>query len=267
MLSRARISQAVPVRLVRFPKPLQKHHMTALPPIRPQPLETELTWSRDVLGYEIKRFGRLGAYILGRSDTTVRFNPLTGGETYRAFAQVNSEQMLLRFVELHGLLEHEKTPKPVRRNAIPPFELLPEQADGENVKDLLEQARRFREVLQWNTNRTKRPSQEAMAWIERILEPEGLGRVCLDLGSSGLGPAGGSLRPVFRPDTLLTGMLWQLALAISGGKHFRTCTLCGSLFEVGPGSGRRAHSAYCSPEHRRLFHSRNRSRTASKPVS
>lgn len=234
--------------------------MTALPPTLPEPLASELTWSRDVRGYEIKRFGRLGAYIVGRSDKTVPLNPLAGGQTYLAFAQVDSEERLLQFVELHGFLEHKKTPKPVRRKADLPFELLPEQADGEGVKDLLEQALRFREVLQWNTNRKERLPEETIAWIECLLEPEGLGRVYLDLGPSGLGPAGASLRPVFKPDTLLNGMLWQLALAVSGGKHFRTCNWCGSLFEVGPGSGRRSHSEYCSPEHRVLFHSRNRSR-------
>lgn len=141
------------------------------------------------MGYQIKRFGRLGAHILSRGGNRVRINPLAGGQTYVAFARIDSEEKLLRFVELHGLLEHEEDPKPVRRNAS--LELLPEQADGENVEDLLQKALRFKEILQWNTDRRKRLSEEAIAWIERLLEPEGLGRVYLDLGSSGLGPAGG----------------------------------------------------------------------------
>lgn len=252
------------MRLLRFSKPLRKHHMTPRPLVHPEPLGTEFTWSRDALGYEIKSFGRLGAYIVGRGGRKVRISPLTGGQTYLAFARVDSQEKLLRFVELHGLLEHEETPKPSRVNATT-FELLPDQVEGEDVEDILQSALRFREVLRWNTDRRKRPSEEAMAWIERLLEADGLGRVSLDLGPTGLGPAGGSLRPVFRPDTLLSGMLWQLALATSGGKHFRPCAFCGSFFEVGPGSGRRAHSGYCSPEHRVLFHSRNRSRNARLP--
>lgn len=235
--------------------------MKAAPPPRSEALETEFSWRRDALGYKIENFGRYGPHVLGRGGKMVESNPLAGGQTYLAFAHVDSHEKLLQFVELHGLLEHEKNPRPTRINA-KTFKLIPgEQTEGEDVEDLLQKARGFREVLRWNANRRKRPSEAAMSSINRLLEPEGLGRVYLDLGS-GLGPAGGSLRPIFRPDTLLNGMLWQLGLAVSGGKRFRTCTWCGSLFEVGPGSGRRAHSEYCSPEHRVLFNSRNRSRSA-----
>jgi hypothetical protein len=193
-------------------------------------------------------------------------SPLAGGQTYLAFAQVDSPEKLLQFVKLHGLLEHEKNPKLVSRHW-QTLKVIPgTETEGENVEDMLQYAARFRELLRWNTNR-RRPTEALLSWIERLLEPEGLGRVYLDFGTGLPLAGGGSFRPIFRPDTLLNGMLWQLALAVSGGRHFRTCTWCGSLFEVGPGSGRRAHAGYCSPEHRVLFHSRNRSRSARTPAS
>lgn len=191
-------------------------------------------------------------------------SPLAGGQTYIAFAQVDSPEKLLQFVGLHGLLEHEKNPKPVTRHWPTMKVIAGSETEGENVEDLLQHAARFRELLHWNTNR-RRPKEALLSWMDKILEPEGLGRVYLDLRPGLPLKGGGSFRPVFRPDTLFNGLLWQLALAISGGKHFRACALCGSLFEVGPGSGRRAHAEYCSKEHRVLFHSRNRSRSARAP--
>ncbi|MET4451896.1 hypothetical protein ABIB10_001965 [Bradyrhizobium sp. RT3b] len=221
----------------------------------------ELSWRRDSSGYRLQSFGKYGIHVLGRGGKMVQCNPLAGGDTFIAFAKVDTPEKLLQFVELHGLLEHEKNPQPSRRHW-KTRELIGEQVEGEEVSDSLEKARHFRELLHWNTSR-RRPSEAVISSIEQLLEPEGLGRVYLDLGKGLDLAGGGSFQPIFKPDTLLNGMLWQLALAVSGGKHFRACNLCGSLFEVGPGSGRRAHAGYCSPEHRKAFHSRNRSRRSS----
>jgi hypothetical protein len=262
------ITQAVPVRAGQSRIPLQNHHMQTVPSLRPQALEAELSWRRDLAGYKVERFGRSGLYILGRGAKMEASNPLSGGQTFLAFARVDSPEKLLQFVELHGLLQHEENPITSIRHW-KTHKLIPgreEGTEGENVKDLLQKALHFRELLHWTTNR-KRPSEAVLSGLDRLLQPDGLGRVYLDLGSGLPLAGGGSFRPVFRPDTLLDGMLWQLALAVSGSKHFRTCAWCGSLFEVGPGSGRRAHSEYCSPEHRVHFNSRNRSRSARTPSS
>jgi hypothetical protein len=57
----------------------------------------------------------------------------------------------------------------------------------------------------------------------------------------------------------LRSALWlQLAQALSRGLPLQLCEYCGTLFESGPGSGRRLDAKFCSDQHRIAFNSRKR---------
>jgi hypothetical protein len=57
----------------------------------------------------------------------------------------------------------------------------------------------------------------------------------------------------------LRSALWlQLAQALSKGLPLQQCEYCGTLFETGPGSGRRLNAKFCSDQHRIAFNSRKR---------
>jgi hypothetical protein len=57
---------------------------------------------------------------------------------------------------------------------------------------------------------------------------------------------------------LLSALWLQLGQKIAGGACVRSCQKCGTLFEVGPGTGRRLDAKFCSDEHRIAYHSLNR---------
>lgn len=65
---------------------------------------------------------------------------------------------------------------------------------------------------------------------------------------------------VLTPPSLLEGLWLQLAMAVTAGATFRTCRHCGGAFPVGAGTGRRLDAAYCSDEHRVMFHNSARAR-------
>src|SRR5205085_8328910 len=54
--------------------------------------------------------------------------------------------------------------------------------------------------------------------------------------------------------------LWlQFGQELSSGHTLRECIYCGALFEVGPGTTRRADAKFCSDEHRIAYNSQRRS--------
>jgi hypothetical protein len=61
-------------------------------------------------------------------------------------------------------------------------------------------------------------------------------------------------------ETLLSALWWQLARKLSGETKIRECKHCGTWFEVGAGTGRRADAEFCRPEHKARFFSLARSR-------
>ena len=61
------------------------------------------------------------------------------------------------------------------------------------------------------------------------------------------------------PRTLLSLMYLQLAQSLAGDRPVRSCELCGDLFEVGKGTGRKLSSKFCKPEHQVRYNSLKRS--------
>ena len=58
--------------------------------------------------------------------------------------------------------------------------------------------------------------------------------------------------------SLYDGLWMQLARKLSSKTVIRTCRYCGSTFEAGAGSKRRADATFCCSEHSVRFHSLNR---------
>jgi hypothetical protein len=222
--------------------------------------EVELQWSRDSKGYEITDYGKYGMTVRGLGGKLVPINPLVSGLTYKVFAKevVNSLD-LLAFVKKFGLLEQVENSeseifgKQIFRRVEGSPVLV-----GENVTAHLETAQRFRELLDLISH-GGRASPVLAAWLERTMwGREPLGEVHLVYDRTR------SFRPIFRPTSLMNGMLWQLATAISGQTKFKNCEFCGAIFEVGP-KARRADAKYCSDGHQVLHNSRSRSAPRSSP--
>ena len=61
-------------------------------------------------------------------------------------------------------------------------------------------------------------------------------------------------------DSLRAALWLQLGQALSKGVTVQQCQHCGSLFETGPGTGRRLDAKFCSDQHRIAFNSIKRSK-------
>jgi hypothetical protein len=175
---------------------------------------------------------------------------------FMAFANIRSELKLLEFVKHYGLL---KTPsydygsEAFDAKTLTPIKSRP-VIYGEDVDDHLESAQMFQDLMAL-TRGKGRASSTLSGWIEHRMLDERLGEMGLEFVS------GRGFQMVLKVDSLMNGMLMQLAQKISGQSKFQPCEFCGVTFEVGPGTKRRADATFCRPEHKILFHSRNRSRT------
>ncbi|MGB6396801.1 MAG: hypothetical protein WBF73_14105 [Bradyrhizobium sp.] len=175
---------------------------------------------------------------------------------FLAFAKVRSEPNLLKFVHHYGLLERPSYDKTSGKVSVDARTLTPIEGRpviyGEDIDDHLNNARMFRDLLAFATRRG-RASDSLSEWVTERMLDEKLGYLRLEFAS------GRGFQMYFEADTLLNGMLMQLAQKVSGQVKFRVCDLCGVPFEVGP-AGRRADATFCSHEHKVLFHSRKRSK-------
>jgi hypothetical protein len=63
-----------------------------------------------------------------------------------------------------------------------------------------------------------------------------------------------------KTESLISALWWQLAQKLSGNSMVRQCRYCGTLFEVGLGTRRRADATFCSNDHSVRFHSLRRSK-------
>ena len=180
---------------------------------------------------------------------------------FKAFATVESQDQLLEFVHHYGLLEkpsYGETDGTVVIDArtLTPIESRPVMF-GEKIEDHLNTAQMFRDTLAFATRRG-RASDSLSEWIADRILGETLGNLRFDFVSTR------GFRMYFEAETLLNGMLLQLAQRVSGQTNFRACNLCGVPFEVGPGTGRRGDATFCSREHKVQFHSGQRTK---KPTS
>jgi len=71
--------------------------------------------------------------------------------------------------------------------------------------------------------------------------------------------AANGVRLRLKTESLISALWWQLAQKLSGGSMVRQCRHCGTLFEVGLGTKRRADATFCCNQHSVRFHSLSRS--------
>jgi hypothetical protein len=209
-----------------------------------------LTWQRDKRGYRLlaaepdrpeSRKTILGwsgrpARICRQGGDLVAYEPMSKfPDLYLTFARsVTSPETLLGFVEKYGPLTAEGLQ--VER--------------GDYVDEVLGQARAMRQLLETTTRgwaRVKAETDEVLGYLPR---PE----VALVID-----PATRTPRLQFIAPSLLAALWLQLGQALGSGAAVRTCQHCGTLFESGPGTGRRLDAKYCSPEHQIAFNSLRRS--------
>jgi hypothetical protein len=227
-------------------------------------LEINLDWQKDSAGYRINDYGKYGITVIGKGGTLVPTRPLHKNDmVFVAFAKVKSQRELLEFVHHYGLLErpsYDKTSGKVSVDArtFAPIESRP-VIYGEDVNNHLKTAQYFRDLLMW-TRRRGRASDALAQWIEEQMLGETLGDMRLEFG-----PRAG-FQMCLTADSLINGMLLQLAQKVSGQAGFESCKFCGMPFEVGPGSDRRADSTFCSDPHRIQFNSRIRSKAGKRDL-
>lgn len=124
---------------------------------------------------------------------------------------------------------------------------------GKDVDEHLKSASLFREFLSWTSQRGK-ASRALSEWIHDQLLGASLATTSFDFD-----PRIG-FQIVLTANSLMNGLLLQLATAERGRVKYITCRNCGRLFEAGPQTGRRADAAFCCDEHRIVYHSRARTK-------
>ena len=196
-------------------------------------------WYRCPKGYRIVRKGEQfrgkptrADLIAPKSDEQTQYPVVGGAEmVLNLFLRVKTEGDLLKFVNLHGSMDLLARYTPIGSS--------------------LRYAESFREILASESERPK-----------KIAEAFG-GHPTWSIGSLAIVPDRRKwLAPIIRFSSLCDVMWWQLCMKLRGATTYRTCRQCGELFEVGPGTGRRADATFCQAEHSVLFHSLNRSRGA-----
>jgi hypothetical protein len=123
--------------------------------------------------------------------------------------------------------------------------------DGEDVDEHLASARQFSNFIRW-MNRRGSAGEALSEWIDDNLLSSSLASAQITFGRK-------LFQIALTAHTLMDGLRLQLVASVTGTKY-NTCRRCGSLFEVGPGTGRRSDSKYCSDEHRIDYNSHARTK-------
>jgi hypothetical protein len=218
-------------------------------------LEVDLPWYKDSKGYALENHGKFGLWIGRRGGELVQIYPLRNDLAFKAFSSVATPKELVEFMNNYGFLNNIDGVGPVfmrsdKKGKLFAIRGAPEP-DGEDVHAHLEAAGAFREIL--NAKPRGGFSKKTAALLENECR-EGIGEIQM------LFDKRGSPRPVLKPTSLMSGLVWQLVNSVRAGVKYRLCRECGVIFQVGPASGRRADAKFCSDEHRTLFNSRRRSR-------
>jgi len=222
----------------------------------------DFEWHRDRKGYRLWRDpvrtslpGRdppmtslVGLVIVpkGEHSDWIKYQPFAGGgDLWKAFASVKSPDELLSFVNDHGPLTTDPSP---RNPEIFAFA-------GESVGSILDNAKMFRELLRLKAqgNLRKLASYFESNKPAYFRFDDLIGRVEL-VGDSKTG-----LRLKMRLPDLLRALWYQLGLKLSKAT-LRTCPVCDKLFEVGAGTGLRADATFCCHDHKVDFFNRKRPR-------
>lgn len=206
-------------------------------------LAITLYWWKDASGYAVVRkpttqkiagSGAFGAwdedFIVGKSGRWVPSEPLKDfeGLLYREFVRIDKIDSALLFVSRFG---------PLTRDGL--------SEQGEPAQEVIRQA-----LIMW---RYLELGFKRRSLLLDMLSPIGqpLGKIDVSLAPNRRSSKA-ELR--FSPENLLTGIWLQFGQAASGGMKIRSCGHCGSLFEAGPGSGRRLDAKFCCDEHKIAFH-------------
>jgi len=218
-------------------------------------LKFGLDWFVDQKGYRADGSGR-SRTIVPRGGDLRRTNPLENGRLFRAFAKVESEPELLDFIHNNGLLETSGREGGYGKTAFDPDSMRPVQSQpvifGEYVEEHLETARMFAKLIALIAQKGRASAKLSEFINDRLLD-EPLGQISWGFGTSS------NFTMELKAYTLLNGMVMQLAQAISAQPALRLCAYCKMPFAVGPNTGRRADAIFCTPEHKKQFHSRKRS--------
>jgi hypothetical protein len=205
-----------------------------------------LDWRRDAKGYRLADMGRYGQSIVRNGGEWIQTQPLAKGDLlYAEFAGIKTAEQLLNFVNRYGFLASGFT----FGGSIDPTTLKPKDDghEGELVNEHLENARLVRLVMKAeNAGRRSLPAKDSLA-LSEILEREVQGEFSLALDRDR------GFHFVFHATSLMSAIWIQIAQRGSGGVRLQTCRHCGVLFEVGPGTEKRADSDFCRTSHRVAF--------------
>jgi hypothetical protein len=205
-----------------------------------------LEWHRDAKGYRIKAAEPPGPLHSGTITESsgeperivrvggeeVRCEPMKNDRLFVAFAHLKTSADVLSFIKQSGPL----TTAGLRTEL------------GESVDRVLEHASHMKHLLV-GSQRSNRH------WT--YTNPTGLlGNVKVSLV---LDDSLKRSRLQYDAPDLLTALWLQFGQAITKGTKSPACRHCGVLFEVGPGTGRRGDSQFCSNLHKREYFSLQRS--------
>jgi hypothetical protein len=227
----------------------------------------DMLWFRCPDGYHLVGSSEnADEWILANSSAVINYRPFAEYDVlWSAFAKVKNANDLLAFVQSFGGLELHTV-----------F-----ATEGQDLKRALNLAQEFRDLLQAKARSSEKVSWVFQSW--RVAEFQA--RVCekredqilarelvqhykqfvspLPLSVGDVSVVNDELEGILitiKPHSLISGLWLQLARQLSGPAFMRTCRYCGSLFEAGPGSPRRADATFCCSEHSVRFHSLKRSK-------
>lgn len=202
----------------------------------------------------------------GDPSDWILYRPLEQfADLYLVLSEVRTPQQFLNFVNQYGPLTWaDRTtkhftwadgtkPNSDSQDGLPMF--------GDPVPGGLATAEMFRDLL--NLQKLGDPRRLARHFKSKIARFVGDGLLADD-GVAGkvelVSDLERGLRVKVLPSTL-RGALWlQLAQKLSGATKVAPCRHCGRWFEAGAGTGRRADAEFCCLDHKKRFHSLERSR-------
>lgn len=213
-------------------------------------IEIELEVEKDEAGYRVLSAQRPAAQGLSSRILTGR---APGEYVARAGGELQTIRPLDRYRSLYAVFAN-LSPEP---NAIAEFmshfgPLTPSfnDDDGDSIAYVLNEIETMKSLLEaWQRDR---PVFSHVA--KDGIRVSGLSAV---LRSD---PATDEFTIAYVVNSLLSGLWLQFAYAVAQDRQLKVCRRCGSFFEAGPGTGRRADAEFCSDEHRVEFHSIGRSK-------
>jgi hypothetical protein len=211
--------------------------------------QIDFTWHRDTKGYRLipekpfpaRRPGhsRMDQILAMKASDIQPARVLGKGGPLRPY------RPLEKFPELFNIfVKIPRTPEGVLE-FISKFGPLTLSRQGDSVPAVLEVANMMQKRLQGLSprlgGRADIPLTNLHAWV---VNDRATGGITLKFG----------------PATLRDALWLQLAQNLSSGVKIRQCRHCNEWFRAGPRTGRRADAEFCKDDHRKRYHSLERSR-------